>query len=111
MTAKTVEISRTRPGRAPADEPFRNGDAILSSQRRRIGVVGLGHMGEAFARNLLSDGHRVRAFDRNPLRAAALREDGAEAVEGLATSEIATSSSHRFPMIARCTPSRSTRAA
>jgi 3-hydroxyisobutyrate dehydrogenase-like beta-hydroxyacid dehydrogenase len=84
MTARTIEISRTGPGSAPADRPLLNGDAILSSQARRIGVVGLGHMGEAFARNLLSDGHRVQAFDRNPLRAAALREEGAEAAEGLA---------------------------
>jgi len=84
MTARTIEISRASPGSIPADRPLLNGDAIPSSQVRRIGVVGLGHMGEAFARNLLSHGHRVRAFDRNPFRAAGLREAGAEAAKGLA---------------------------
>jgi 3-hydroxyisobutyrate dehydrogenase-like beta-hydroxyacid dehydrogenase len=83
MTAKTIEISRARSDAAPADRSLPNGDAIPSSQARRIGVVGIGQMGEAFARNLLLGGHRVRVFDRNPLRAATLRAEGAEAAEGL----------------------------
>ena len=44
----------------------------------QIGVVGPGHMGGAFARNLLADGLHVLAFDRNPAHVAALRKEGAD---------------------------------
>ena len=37
-----------------------------------MGVVGLGHMGHAFAANLLSDGYKVVAYDRDAERAATL---------------------------------------
>src|SRR5258708_9381951 len=37
-----------------------------------IGVVGLGHMGHAFAVNLVEDGHQVLVYDRDPKRTAAL---------------------------------------
>ena len=49
---------------------------------RRVGVVGLGHMGHAFAVNLVEDGHQVFAYDRDPKRAAAL--SGASAAARLA---------------------------
>jgi 3-hydroxyisobutyrate dehydrogenase-like beta-hydroxyacid dehydrogenase len=49
---------------------------------RRVGVVGLGHMGHAFAVNLLEDGHQVFVYDRDPKRAAALT--GATATKELA---------------------------
>jgi 3-hydroxyisobutyrate dehydrogenase-like beta-hydroxyacid dehydrogenase len=39
---------------------------------RRVGVVGLGHMGHAFAANLIEDGYQVTVYDRDPERAAAL---------------------------------------
>ena len=39
---------------------------------KRVGVVGLGHMGHAFAVNLVEDGYQVVAYDRDPERAAAL---------------------------------------
>jgi 3-hydroxyisobutyrate dehydrogenase-like beta-hydroxyacid dehydrogenase len=39
---------------------------------RRVGVVGLGHMGHAFAVNLAEDGHQLLVYDRDPKRAAAL---------------------------------------
>jgi 3-hydroxyisobutyrate dehydrogenase-like beta-hydroxyacid dehydrogenase len=39
---------------------------------KRVGVVGLGHMGHAFAVNLVEDGYQVVAYDRDPKRAAAL---------------------------------------
>ena len=48
---------------------------------KRVGVVGLGHMGHAFAVNLLQDGYQVLVYDRDPQRAAALR--GARAVAEL----------------------------
>ena len=38
----------------------------------RVGVVGLGHMGHAFAANLIEDGYQVSANDRDPKRTAAL---------------------------------------
>ena len=59
------------------------GDAVPKTSSPGVGVVGLGHMGSAFARNLLEDGRRVLVFDRNPEHSAALREAGAEAVAGL----------------------------
>jgi 3-hydroxyisobutyrate dehydrogenase-like beta-hydroxyacid dehydrogenase len=46
---------------------------------RRVGVVGLGHMGHAFAVNLVEDGHQVFVYDRDPKRAGALT--GARAAE------------------------------
>src|SRR5271166_2764839 len=49
---------------------------------RRIGAVGLGHMGQAFAVNLVEDGHQVSVYDRDPKRAAALT--GASAAARLA---------------------------
>lgn len=39
---------------------------------RGVGVVGLGHMGHAFAVNLVEDGHQVFVYDRDPKRAAAV---------------------------------------
>ena len=47
-----------------------------------IGVIGLGHMGHAFATNLVEDGYEVLAYDRDPERAATLT--GARAVAQLA---------------------------
>jgi 3-hydroxyisobutyrate dehydrogenase-like beta-hydroxyacid dehydrogenase len=49
---------------------------------RRVGVVGLGHMGHAFAVNLIEDGHQVFVYDRDPKRTAAL--PGARAAARLA---------------------------
>jgi 3-hydroxyisobutyrate dehydrogenase-like beta-hydroxyacid dehydrogenase len=49
-----------------------------------VGIVGLGRMGEAFARNLLADGYRVTAYDRNEERGKLLAAAGAEAASGLA---------------------------
>jgi 3-hydroxyisobutyrate dehydrogenase-like beta-hydroxyacid dehydrogenase len=39
---------------------------------KRVGVIGLGHMGHAFAVNLVADGHQVSVYDRDPKRAAAV---------------------------------------
>jgi 3-hydroxyisobutyrate dehydrogenase-like beta-hydroxyacid dehydrogenase len=48
----------------------------------RVGVVGLGHMGHAFATNLIEDGHQVFVYDRDPKRSAAVT--GAHAAGRLA---------------------------
>jgi len=50
----------------------------------QIGVVGLGHMGGAFARNLRADGLHVLALDRNPAHVAALRKEGANGAADIA---------------------------
>jgi 3-hydroxyisobutyrate dehydrogenase-like beta-hydroxyacid dehydrogenase len=47
--------------------------AVSGTTVKRVGVVGLGHMGHAFAVNLLQDGYQVLVYDRDPQRAAALR--------------------------------------
>ena len=49
---------------------------------RSVGVVGLGHMGHAFAVNLVEDGHQVFVYDRDPKQAAAVT--GARAAAQLA---------------------------
>jgi 3-hydroxyisobutyrate dehydrogenase-like beta-hydroxyacid dehydrogenase len=50
---------------------------------KRVGVVGLGNMGRAFAVNLAEDGYQVFAYDRNSEKAAALRSAGAIAAARL----------------------------
>jgi 3-hydroxyisobutyrate dehydrogenase-like beta-hydroxyacid dehydrogenase len=62
--------------------PERKGRADLI--QRRIGVVGLGHMGVAFAANFVADGHQVLVWDRNPEHLAARRPDGAQGMARLA---------------------------
>jgi len=47
-------------------------DNLQGQTLRRVGVVGLGHMGHAFAVNLVEDGYQVSVYDRDPRRAAAV---------------------------------------
>jgi 3-hydroxyisobutyrate dehydrogenase-like beta-hydroxyacid dehydrogenase len=68
MSASTAETAR---GSGPAEFVI-----------RRVGVVGLGHMGHAFAVNLVEDGHQVFVYDRDAKRAAAVA--GARAAKRLA---------------------------
>jgi 3-hydroxyisobutyrate dehydrogenase-like beta-hydroxyacid dehydrogenase len=49
----------------------------------RIGVVGLGHMGHAFASNLLADGYQVTVYDQDEKHAAPLIAAGATGAAGL----------------------------
>jgi 3-hydroxyisobutyrate dehydrogenase-like beta-hydroxyacid dehydrogenase len=49
---------------------------------RRVGVVGLGQMGHAFAVNLIEDGHQVSVYDRDPKRTTEIA--GARAATRLA---------------------------
>jgi 3-hydroxyisobutyrate dehydrogenase-like beta-hydroxyacid dehydrogenase len=44
---------------------------------KSVGVVGLGHMGHAFATNLVEDGYQVLVHDRDPRRIADLQANGA----------------------------------
>jgi 3-hydroxyisobutyrate dehydrogenase-like beta-hydroxyacid dehydrogenase len=50
----------------------------------RVGVVGLGHMGHAFAVNLIADGHQVFAYDRDPKHIQTLLGTGARGATQLA---------------------------
>ena len=58
------------------------GEVVTGSTVKRVGVVGLGHMGHAFAANLVQDGYEVLAYDRDAQRATALT--GARAAAELA---------------------------
>ncbi|WP_084799699.1 NAD(P)-dependent oxidoreductase [Bradyrhizobium sp. Ai1a-2] len=82
MTSKIIEISKDGAERWTAGQSLQNGGVITERQTARVGVVGLGHMGEAFARNLLADGHQVWAFDRGPERVALLVQAGAKPAAG-----------------------------
>jgi 3-hydroxyisobutyrate dehydrogenase-like beta-hydroxyacid dehydrogenase len=42
-----------------------------------VGVIGLGHMGHAFATNLIEDGYQVLVYDRDPEPVADLQKAGA----------------------------------
>jgi len=55
----------------------------VTASIRRVGVVGLGHMGEAFATNLLADGHLVTAYDRSPERVLELQRRNARPASDL----------------------------
>src|SRR5271165_1791269 len=46
--------------------------SVTARRDSRVGVIGLGHMGHAFAVNLVEDGYQVFVYDRDPKRAAAL---------------------------------------
>jgi 3-hydroxyisobutyrate dehydrogenase-like beta-hydroxyacid dehydrogenase len=65
MTRSTADVARS-PGSAARRQD--SADSAI----RRVGVVGLGHMGHAFALNLIEDGYQVSVYDRDPKRAATL---------------------------------------
>jgi 3-hydroxyisobutyrate dehydrogenase-like beta-hydroxyacid dehydrogenase len=50
---------------------------------RGIGVFGLGHVGDAFASNLVADGYRVTVYDEDEKRAAPLVAAGASGAAGM----------------------------
>lgn len=50
----------------------------------RIGIIGTGRMGTAFARRLLETGHEVTVWNRTPKHMASAREAGAATADGLA---------------------------
>src|SRR5258707_8493093 len=58
------------------------GEVVTGSTVKRVGVVGLGHMGQAFAVNLVQDGYEVLAYARDAHRATGL--SGGRAVAELA---------------------------
>lgn len=56
----------------------------MNSMQKRIGLVGLGHMGSAMARRLLQQGHELMVFNRSPGPTDALQRQGAKVARSLA---------------------------
>jgi 3-hydroxyisobutyrate dehydrogenase-like beta-hydroxyacid dehydrogenase len=50
---------------------------IFDAKYTTLGFIGSGNMGSRMVRRLLAAGYRVRMYDREPSRAAALEKDGA----------------------------------
>jgi 3-hydroxyisobutyrate dehydrogenase-like beta-hydroxyacid dehydrogenase len=46
--------------------------SVTARRDSRVGVIGLGHMGHAFAVNLVADGYKVFVYDQDAKRAATL---------------------------------------
>src|SRR6266446_8010208 len=68
-------------------------EAITKFIIKQAGVVGLGHMGHAFAANLIEDRYQVLVYDRDPNRTAALTGARAAAYLGdLAACDVVVTS-------------------
>src|SRR5262249_55553661 len=61
------------------------GIGMAGRKRGTVGVVGLGIMGGAFARNLTESGWRVLGYDIDPARRRALAKAGVEITPDVAT--------------------------
>src|SRR5437763_15934224 len=60
---------------------------------KQVGVVGLGHMGHAFAANLVRGGYQVLGYDRDPSRSVTLTGvSDAARLEDLATCDVVLTS-------------------
>jgi 3-hydroxyisobutyrate dehydrogenase-like beta-hydroxyacid dehydrogenase len=89
-----------RPATQPAENsgnqpPFPIPQKSAPASIRCVGVVGLGRMGHAFAQNLLADGYKIIAYNRDSKRAQDLLCDGARAaarLQDLALCDIIVSS-------------------
>jgi 3-hydroxyisobutyrate dehydrogenase-like beta-hydroxyacid dehydrogenase len=66
----------------------------VSTQGRRVGVIGAGNIGGGVAANLVADGHRVTVHDLDPARTAPLAAAGAAIVGG--AQEVAAASEITF---------------
>lgn len=75
---------------APASVPPSPSSGFAASEQRastsgirRVGVVGIGRMGEAYAQNLIADGYQVTVYNRGPGRTATLASAEAEVASDL----------------------------
>src|SRR5204863_9274847 len=57
---------------------------MSKTKKGAVGVIGLGIMGGAFARNLAAAGWQVKGFDLDPARCAELSEAGVEIASDVA---------------------------
>jgi 3-hydroxyisobutyrate dehydrogenase-like beta-hydroxyacid dehydrogenase len=64
-------------GPSSQDSSVKRAEPVPEVPIRNIGVVGLGHMGDAFASNLIADGYQVTVYDRDEKHAAPLIAAGA----------------------------------
>src|SRR5271157_5572006 len=80
--SRTINHSPSREERHDHFQYDPTSGSVTARPDSRVGVVGLGHMGHAFAVNLVEDGYQVFVYDRDPKRAAALA--GARAAAQLA---------------------------
>jgi len=68
-------------------------DAVTKFVIKQVGVVGLGHMGHAFAANLVKDGYQVLGYDRDPSRSVTLTGvSDAARLEDLAACDVVLTS-------------------
>jgi phosphoglycerate dehydrogenase-like enzyme len=79
MTSSTLTTSVLVASEPESARPLPEPAGTPETTPRVVGVVGLGHMGTAFALNLIADGCRVLVYDRNPARLEALRGSRAQA--------------------------------
>jgi hypothetical protein len=84
MTSSDSSTDRSSTSAVMATGHLSGEPIIKAPPLRSVGVVGLGHMGNAFALNLVADGYRVLAYDRDPAHVEALRAAGAEGASNLA---------------------------
>jgi 3-hydroxyisobutyrate dehydrogenase-like beta-hydroxyacid dehydrogenase len=83
MSSPFVAVAPTSSPPSPASGSLPEQNVVIDPAIRRVGVVGLGRMGEAFARNLIANGYGVIAYDRSKTRRDLLAGVGAEAASGL----------------------------
>ena len=83
MSSPFVAAAPTSRPPSPASGSLPEQNVVIDPAIRRVGVVGLGRMGEAFARNLIADGYGVVAYDRSKTRRDLLAGVGAKAASGL----------------------------
>ena len=62
---------------------FAVGDEVLKMSDTKVAVIGLGDMGSALARSLLSFGTKLQVWNRSPEKAAFLQKDGAVAADSV----------------------------
>jgi len=55
----------------------------LTTDRVKVGFVGLGNMGSRMARRLLDHGYRLEVYDRDPAKAAAIAAKGAAVAKNI----------------------------
>jgi 3-hydroxyisobutyrate dehydrogenase-like beta-hydroxyacid dehydrogenase len=83
MSSPFVAAAPTSSPPSPASGSLPEQNVVIEPAIRRVGVVGLGRMGEAFARNLIADGYGVIVYDRSMARRDLLAGVGAKPASGL----------------------------
>jgi 3-hydroxyisobutyrate dehydrogenase-like beta-hydroxyacid dehydrogenase len=80
----SIASATAQPGASSLERDPREQQGPGPHKLRQVGVVGLGHMGQAFALNLLSDGYPVMAYDLSKERVQLLERDGVRGAARLA---------------------------